>query len=118
VDGFPDIFAEGNRKNLIVDTAGMGKSTLAKRIFVDLVEKKQYYPLLLELRRLSGDKGIIGGIEAMLELPQYGMGVGELEKLFSVGNFVFIFDGFDEVPREERGKTLEGNRRLCSRSWK
>lgn len=104
VDGFPDIFAEGNRKNLIVDTAGMGKSTLAKRIFVDLVEKKQYYPLLLELRRLSGDKGIIGGIETMLELPQYGMGVGELEKLFSVGNFVFIFDGFDEVPREEREK--------------
>ena len=38
VDGMPEEFDSTNQRILIVDRAGMGKSTLIKRMFVDLCE--------------------------------------------------------------------------------
>ena len=52
VDGFPIEFNHAGKKALIVDRAGMGKSTLVKRMFVDLYEKDGFIPLFIELRRI------------------------------------------------------------------
>lgn len=102
VDGFPERFAEGNRKNLIVDTAGMGKSTLVKKIFLDLVESKKYIPIFIELRRLSDRKTIMTEICEMLGIAKDESRENEINKLFVAGTFVFVLDGYDEIPLDYR----------------
>ena len=44
---------------LILDNAGMGKSTLMKFLFLEVVEKHIGIPFFIELRTLSSDKSII-----------------------------------------------------------
>ena len=53
---------------LITDTAGMGKSTLMKRIFIDVVESNIGIPLIIELRRLSKQKSLISEIQRTTKL--------------------------------------------------
>ena len=43
VNGYPEKISDEYGNILITDTAGMGKSTLMKRIFIDIVEKKHCY---------------------------------------------------------------------------
>ena len=107
VDGFPDRFSQGNRKNLIVDTAGMGKSTLVKKIFLDLVNTKLYIPIFVELRRLSDRKKIVSEISEMLEISKDESRIKEVLALFATGGFVFILDGYDEIPLDYRGVVTE-----------
>jgi hypothetical protein len=104
VDGFPTRFAVGNRKNLIVDTAGMGKSTLVKKIFLDLVDSKLYIPIFVELRRLSDHRRVITEICEMLGIARDESKTEDVEKLFTTGNFVFILDGYDEIPLDYRDR--------------
>lgn len=52
IDGFPKAFLKDNRNILITDTAGMGKSTLTKRMFLDVIDSKCGIPIYVELRRL------------------------------------------------------------------
>lgn len=56
VDGFPWELFSNNRKMLIVDVAGMGKSTVSKMIFLKALEEKRFLPVLIDLRRLEGLK--------------------------------------------------------------
>ena len=102
VDGFPHEFSEGSRKTLIVDTAGMGKSTMVKRIFLDLVERREYIPLFIELRRLTEVKTIQNEMLDMLKISSLPDGKDQLEQLFNSEKIVFILDGYDEIPLEMR----------------
>ncbi len=107
VDGFPYRFSQGNRKNLIVDTAGMGKSTLVKKIFLDLVNTRSYIPIFVELRRLSDRKKIIYEISEMLGVSKDESRINEVLSLFKTGDFVFILDGYDEIPLDYRSTVTE-----------
>lgn len=53
IEGYPIALMNEYSKILITDTAGMGKSTLAKRIYLDIVEKGYGIPLYIEMRRLN-----------------------------------------------------------------
>lgn len=66
IEKFPSKLLNKYDKLLITDNAGMGKSTLAKKIFLDTIDEKKGIPLLIELRRLSKDKTIIGEIQEQL----------------------------------------------------
>ena len=107
VDGFPYRFSQGNRKNLIVDTAGMGKSTLVKKIFLDLVNTRLYIPIFVELRRLSDRKKIVSEICEMLGVSKDESRINEVLSLFKTGDFVFILDGYDEIPLNYRNIVTE-----------
>lgn len=92
VDDVVNIFDGGN-KIIIKDSAGMGKTTLSKRVFLNLVAQKKYIPIFIEARNLS---------EASLKdqfLEMIGLS-GEVveDDIISELNFVFIIDGLDEIP--------------------
>ena len=53
VNAFPRELFNSGPKHALVDTAGMGKSTLAKVIFLKCVEEKAYLPIFVELRKLK-----------------------------------------------------------------
>lgn len=102
VDGFPIEFNHAGKKALIVDRAGMGKSTLVKRMFVDLYEKDGFIPLFIELRRIVKQEDLETYIINMLSISEHKLCefINDIEK----GSFVFFLDGFDEVQSDFREK--------------
>lgn len=97
VNGFPDEFDKGNKCSLIIDKAGMGKSTLSKRIFIDLCETERYIPIFVELRRLNRAKTIENEIFSMLSVNKDRGREDNIKQLFNGGGFVFLLDGYDEI---------------------
>lgn len=76
---------------LIIDNAGMGKSTLLKKIVIDTIEHSQYIPIYIELRSLE-DKPIDEHIKLM-----FGIEAIESNDLLKQFPFAFFFDGVDEI---------------------
>ena len=62
IDGFPIDFFDTNHHVLITDMAGMGKSTITKRMFIDVVDSKYGIPIYIELRRLGVEHDIVSEI--------------------------------------------------------
>ena len=101
IDGFPKAFLKDNRNILITDTAGMGKSTMTKRMFLDVIDSKLGIPIYIELRRLTREHDLISEIIQQLNSLTKEVDRKIVLELFQTGNFVFFFDGYDEVPISE-----------------
>ncbi|PTM01498.1 MAG: hypothetical protein DA394_04120, partial [Candidatus Arcticimaribacter sp.] len=102
IENFDNKLFEETNKILITDTAGMGKSTLAKKMLISCIEQNKGVPLLIELRRLSKGKGIIDEI-----IEQFNPINEKIDKQFILdlikrGDFIFFLDGFDEISLSER----------------
>ena len=65
IDSFTDELFKKSNKILVTDTAGMGKSTLSKKLLLSCIELNKGIPVLIELRRLSKSKGIIEEADLM-----------------------------------------------------
>lgn len=100
VDSMPGTFNKNGQRILIVDRAGMGKSTLTKRLFIDIVENGDKLPLYVELRRITPKESLLLFLEELLALDDGGKisFARDLER----GDVVLLLDGFDEVKIEHR----------------
>lgn len=85
---------------LITDSAGMGKSTILKRIALDCIENKEYIPIYIELRRTQ-DSNFSVQIKNQL-------GLGEDISNLCLKNlpFIYLFDGIDEIPQNIKSKAV------------
>lgn len=93
------------RRLAINGTAGSGKSTFCKSIFVDLVETPQeFVPLFVELRHLNGKKilSIVEHIHGMLIEYEKSFTLRQLEYALGHGKIVLILDGYDEIDPEHK----------------
>ena len=66
IDGMPKELIKKYKKILITDTAGMGKSTITKRMFIDLIDNEIEgigVPIYIELNRLNKDRSILQEIQ-------------------------------------------------------
>ncbi|MBD8388855.1 NACHT domain-containing NTPase [Dysgonomonas sp. BGC7] len=97
INSYPKALISKYRNILITDTAGMGKSTLMKRIFLDIVEKHSGIPLFIELRRLSKDKSLISEIYEQLSSINKQFDETLFLELLAEGGFIIILDGYDEI---------------------
>lgn len=103
IDKFPVDFVKEYNKILITDTAGMGKSTLTKFLFLDVIENGHYgIPIYIELRRLGKERTILQEIYNQLNSLAKEFDSDLLLKLIQTGDFVFFFDGYDEIPLVDR----------------
>lgn len=101
VDGYCPSLFKSNSNVLINATAGMGKSTIIKKLILSIISNSSGIPILIELRRLS--KNTI--IELVLEqLNQLTRAFDEelLLQMIDYGNFFFFFDGYDEVALDDK----------------
>lgn len=89
-------------KILITDTAGMGKSTLAKRIYLDIVEKGYGIPLYIEMRRLNKERLILSEIKGQIDSLSKEFDLKLLYTFIQTGGFIFILDGYDEISFGDR----------------
>jgi hypothetical protein len=102
VVSYPHKISEEFGNILITDTAGMGKSTLMKRIFIDAVENNIGIPLIVELRRLSKSKSLISEIQEQLNSLNKSFDSKLLLDLLAEGGFIIILDGYDEISLSDR----------------
>lgn len=102
VDGMPGEFYDKGKKILIVDKAGMGKSTMTKRMFLDIYESKKLLPVYIELRRIREGQPLAYQIATMIGVRQQDM--RQMLDEFQKGQTIFFFDGFDELQLDIRDK--------------
>lgn len=98
IDGFPMDFFDTNHHVLITDMAGMGKSTITKRMFLDVVDSKYGIPIYIELRRLGVEHDIVSEIIMQLNSLAKDVDKSLVLNLLQTGGFVFFLDGYDEIP--------------------
>ena len=94
-------FFKENSK-LIVDTAGMGKSTLLKVLFINIVDNNQGIPIFIELRRINRENTIIDEIIDKLSSLHKKYMREFITRSLESGKFFFLLDGYDEVKIDER----------------
>ncbi|MBD2721611.1 NACHT domain-containing protein [Hymenobacter armeniacus] len=118
IDSFEKDFIPFHKKVLIIDTAGMGKSTLSKRLFLAAVEQQIGVPLLIELRRLKKDSTVMDEIFRQLSMINEKTDEGFVLELISKGGFVFMLDGFDEIEHEDRRDVVANIRDFIDKARK
>ena len=97
IEGYPKELLDKYGRILITATAGMGKSTLMKRMFLDVIDGQFGIPIFIELRRLNENNDILNEVAIQLGGLNDGFDKGILETLFVDGEFIFFFDGYDEI---------------------
>ncbi len=88
-----DLFLSEFNNILIIDNAGMGKSTLMKKIVIDTIDHSEYIPIYIELRTLTNNP-IEEQINKLLGFDDVNDSDGILKKI----PFIYFFDGVDEIP--------------------
>lgn len=104
VEGFPEPLIKKYNHILITDTAGMGKSTMIKRMFLDVVDNGYGIPIFIDLRRLSGDHPILKEIQEQLSSLTKEFDSLLLMHLLQSGGFIFFLDGYDEIKISQKEK--------------
>jgi len=102
ITGFPTSITNKYQRILITDSAGMGKSTLMKKIFLDIIDNNHGIPILIELRRLSKDKSLLKEIHEQLNSLNDIFDEKLMLEFIQDGGFIFILDGYDEIPLSDR----------------
>lgn len=92
---------------LIVDTAGMGKSTLVKYLSVQIINDDTYIPIVIELRKLEQSESILEYILRQFQLIDKKLQKEDLLLMLKRGDFIIFLDGYDEVMSENRGYVLD-----------
>jgi hypothetical protein len=100
VDKFYTDLIKPYHKVLISDTAGMGKSTLLKFLTLKIIEQNIGVPLLIDLRNLRENNLIIDEIYQQLNPIDSVIEKDLILKFIETGNFIFLFDGFDEIQQK------------------
>lgn len=89
------------KRVIISDAAGMGKSTIMKWITRQCVMNFLGIPILIELKKITPLNTIIQ--EIFIQFGQLGSELDAtfITKLLSIGKFIIIFDGFDEIAQDD-----------------
>lgn len=102
IDEYKDEFIPTYKKVLLTDTAGMGKSTILKWLFLSSIQKNKGIPIFIELRRLSEKVKVLDLIFNGLNPIDEEFDKDFVLTIIKRGDFIFFLDGFDEIPSHEK----------------
>jgi len=115
IDKYPDEVFDRGRCVMIVDSAGMGKSTLSKYIFRSALEELRKIPILVELRRIKDGMTLLDIVVSdFVGSDAKASVVSEFKDALREGNFVILLDGYDELSPSVRGSVSSEILRLAS----
>jgi predicted NACHT family NTPase len=103
--------AFGKHKNImLIGSAGSGKTTLMKHIFLSTIQQRSKIPVLLELRNLNEYNGDFEKLisEKVLK-SKVKPSASIFKRALDSGEFLFLLDGYDEI---FSGKKQEINRQI------
>ncbi|MEW4264487.1 NACHT domain-containing protein [Priestia megaterium] len=116
IDGYKSEFANIHKKILIEDRAGMGKSTLMKRMFVSAIEERVGIPIFIELKQLEDSEDIVEIICENLNSINRPFDKELILELIHRGDFIFFLDGYDEIPFKIRQRATEDLKHFIQKS--
>lgn len=118
IDKYRDELIDKYGKILLVDSAGMGKSTIIKYLYLTTIRENRGIPVLIELRKLEKNISIIEFIlKEMNGLKEY-FNSGNILSLIEGGNFIFFFDGYDEIAQESKKEVTNNLQSFISNNIK
>ncbi|WP_227482441.1 NB-ARC domain-containing protein [Clostridioides sp. ES-S-0001-03] len=107
INSYKDDFLPKYKRVLLIDQAGMGKSTIAKYLYLSSINESKGIPILIELRRLSQEKDIIDFIMNEINGISEHFDKEGVLKLIERGDFIFFLDGYDEINKEYKTQVTE-----------
>ena len=119
IDKLPVALIKEYKKILITDTAGMGKSTITRRMFIDLIDNglgDVGIPIYIELNRLNKFNPIIKEIQKELNSLSQEFDNELLLKLVQTGGFIFFFDGYDEISISDKSEVTKDIQTFISKA--
>lgn len=117
IDDYPKEVMEKYNNIIISSTAGMGKSTIMKYMFISVIENKIGIPIFIELKRLKSSHLILDEIIEKIKPISNNFNEQELFKLIEEGNFIFFFDGYDEINTEDKMIVTENLQEFISKAY-
>jgi hypothetical protein len=88
---------------IITGTAGVGKSTLMKRLFLRALDER-YIPIFVELRSADHNEDLIDSIYKQMANLGFNLEKCYLIETLKLGKIVCFFDGYDEVDLANKEK--------------
>lgn len=117
IDRFPSKLISEQSKILITDTAGMGKSTLSKFLFLQCLKSHLAIPFFIELRHLTDKTGVVDVITKQLnpigideDEPRFSK--KQIQRMLKKSSLIFFFDGYDEIQPAHREAVTRGLKEL------
>lgn len=103
-------------KILIVDMAGMGKSTIVKYFACQGVNLDKCVPIVIELRRLEKNQSILEYMQTQINSYDKNIEISEIVDILKKGDFVVFFDGYDEIANENKSIVLDTIQEFTSKA--
>ena len=119
INRLPTELIKEYKKILITDTAGMGKSTIMKYMFIDLIDNGLNdvgIPIFVELNRLNKNRTILKEIQEEMDSLSKKFDSELLFKLIQTGGFIFFLDGYDEISIADRNEVTNDIQSFISKA--
>lgn len=119
IDKLPVSLIKQYKKILITDTAGMGKSTTMKRMFIDIIDTglvEVGIPIYIELNKLSKEHTILREIHEEMSSLSKQFDNELLLKFIQTGGFIFFMDGYDEISISDRSEVTKDIQTFISKA--
>lgn len=107
---------EPYKKILVSDTAGMGKSTIMKWVCLKIIEDKLGIPVLIELRNIKENNSILDEIFNQINPVEKSFDKDLIVKFLELGNFIILFDGFDEIQLKNQEAIIKDLREFINKT--
>lgn len=103
-------------KILVIDNAGMGKSTIVKYFTMLNFQNIDRMPVVIELRNLKEVNSIEEFIQKEMNSIHREFPLQYVKDLLNGGDFIICFDGFDEVAESERENVIKMIKNFVSKA--
>lgn len=102
------LFSKWNYITLI-GSAGSGKSTIVKYLFVNCFEEEYKIPIKIELRYLNEYKGSLNEFifNEIFKFQKLGFSNTIIDRLLDSDGFIFFLDGYDEINSTIKSQTTK-----------
>ncbi|MBN1971685.1 MAG: NACHT domain-containing protein [Candidatus Delongbacteria bacterium] len=107
INEYPANFIPKFCRVIIEDSAGMGKSTIAKKLFLSIIEQKAGVPIFIELSQINKKNNILNEIRNQFSPLGKKISQEFILNLLDEGEFIFLFDGFDEIALDDREDVIK-----------
>ncbi|HFL3863133.1 TPA: NACHT domain-containing NTPase [Clostridioides difficile] len=116
INSYKEEFLPNYQKIVLIDNAGMGKSTIAKYLYLSAITENKGIPIFIELRKLSSEEDIIDFIMNEINGISECFDKDKVLKLIERGGFIFFFDGYDEINKANKMKITNSLQNFISKT--